>query len=90
MKMGTKTRGELLQDLVDTLMGTFKKLEEGVSEVFEVEIEEAKTLLTEEDHEWLDNEIFCCDTCEWWFELGDSGDSEGNCLDCNNEIDEEE
>lgn len=27
--------------------------------------------LTEEDHNSIDNEIFRCDQCDWWFEDSD-------------------
>ena len=46
-----------------------------------------------EDHmpflDYLDNQIFCCERCNWWSELGEMADNDNwECRDCS--TDEEE
>lgn len=40
--------------------------------------------LTESNHDFIDNEIFCCDSCGWWCETSEMGESEDEqiCQDC--------
>ena len=75
-----------IQQIIDYLQGTCNTLNEGVTTCYPNMTEDD---LTEDDHNAIDQDIFLCETCGWWCEQGDSGDSEGNCLDCNNEIDED-
>ena len=67
--------------LVEELQGTCHS----ISDFLPDEMNEMD--LTTEDHEHIDNEIFLCETCGWWYEVCESGDCEGNCENC---IDEEE
>jgi len=49
--------------------------------------------LTKEDHEYIDNEIFLCDQCGWWFEVceaTENDDYSGWCESCTPDPDEEE
>lgn len=80
--MSDKTRSEKISDLIQYLNGTFNTLEEGIKEIFGEEVTDGEAFLTEEDKAQIDHEIFLCDSCQWWQEQGDSGDSEGNCRDC--------
>lgn len=50
--------------------------------------------LTSEDHDMIDNEIFECDTCNWWCEISEmcsqTDDCGGDhCENCCTEIEEE-
>lgn len=40
--------------------------------------------------EYLDSEIFCCETCGWWSELSELGHNESaqTCIDCEREENE--
>lgn len=73
--------------LIENLQGTCEALDKVLESLYPGMTSED---LTEDDHDAIDQEIFKCETCDWWYEQGESGDAEGNCLNCNNEIDEEE
>lgn len=72
-----------VQKLVEDLQGTCKQLEEALPE--EMELND----LTEEDHEFIDNEIFLCETCGWWCEISEQT-MEGSCRDCDGDDEDEE
>ena len=38
---------------------------------------------TFEELEVLDEQIFQCDTCSWWFEVGEMSEDSNVCNDCN-------
>ena len=49
-------------------------------------IQEVMNFIDIEDEDlidWVmvDQEIFCCESCSWWCEIGES-DEEGDCQDC--------
>lgn len=68
--------GSRVRDLIDYLQGTCHSLQEGLEQMG---IDD----LTQEEHEVLDGEIFCCETCDWWCERGEeSQESHNNCTDC--------
>lgn len=38
--------------------------------------------------QYLDNQIFCCEICNWWLELSEMGDNDNwECRDCSTEDD---
>lgn len=69
-----------LDELIDTLQGTPKSIEEGISfiEVYGegtpeiVDIEQ----LTQDDFLYIDDHIFLCEVCGWWCETGDFAEDE--------------
>ena len=71
---------EQLEELISDLLGTCRSIPEclptGITE----------DDLTEADHNEIDQRIFRCDICQWWFELSDEGQtSEAEvriCEDC--------
>lgn len=73
--------------LIENLQGTCETLDKVLESLYPGMTSED---LTEDDHDAIDQEIFKRETCDWWYEQCESGDAEGNCLNCNNEIDEEE
>ena len=73
--------------LISSLQGTCQSLDETIKQVYGEEYGE--DIMSEEDRSTLDNEIFKCETCDWWCEIGDQ-DSEGNCLDCSTEEEEDD
>lgn len=72
-----------IQKLIDELQGTCNSLSgvlpEGMDDID----------LTEQDHEAIDQRIFCCDTCDWWYEAYEQ-DTDGNCESCSTISDEED
>lgn len=75
-----------VQDLIDHISGTCKSLQEGISDLYPDMLD---TDLTENDHEEIDGQIFCCDTCNWWCEICDQ-DEDGNCDSCSTMSDEDD
>lgn len=73
-----------VQELIDYLEGTLHSLDEGLETCFPGM---DSTDLNTDDHQKIDDQIFCCETCGWWFT--DSQDSEGNCSDCSDEEEED-
>ena len=73
-----------VQQVIDYLQGTYMQLQE-VVEIYYPDMSEDD--LTEEDHFEIDNQIFLCETCGWWYELceqcSETEDcNENDCQDC--------
>ena len=74
-----------IQELIDHLQGTCKSLQEGLNDLYpEMDVSD----LTEKDNEEIDNQIFNCDTCNWWCEACEQ-DEDGNCENCSTQQEEE-
>lgn len=71
-----------VQQLIESLKGTCKTIEEFLPEGMERED------LTAEDEEELDQEIFCCEQCSWWYEQAENTGDE-TCSDCNEDEDDD-
>lgn len=68
-----------IQKLVEDLQGTCNNLSDALPEGMEEDD------LTEDDHDYIDNEIFLCDECGWWCESSEANENEdcaGLCADC--------
>ena len=69
-----------VNDLIEHLQGTCQSLDEGVGSLYE---NCDSSILTDDDRSEINNAIFLCNDCGWWFELSDqSEDGDGNCKDC--------
>lgn len=75
---------EKTQELVDYLQGTCNSFTEGCETCGIVE-----DALSLDDHNFIDSEIFLCDTCGWWYEICDQSENGTDCIDCNSDEDEE-
>lgn len=62
--------------LIEYLQGTCNSLDGALSDLYP---NMDHMDLTSEDHDSIDNEIFLCDTCNWWCEIGDSCTETENC-----------
>ena len=72
-----KPEGFDISEVVNSLQGTCKTLSQVLESLYEID----EAALTEEDHGYIDNEIFQCNGCEWWYELSEQED-EGLCSSC--------
>ncbi len=74
---------EQVDELIDYLRGTCKTLNEGTQDLFEKDEE----ILSQSNLEKIDNEIFRCEQCDWWFDDSELNDNKGSnfCDDCNRE-----
>ena len=68
-----------INDIIQSLLGTCKTAHE-ICKTHDIDVEE----LTEEDWKQIDNEIFLCESCGWWCEIGEQQE-DGNCEDCQDE-----
>lgn len=67
-----------IEDLVENLRGTISAMSSACEDLG---IDE----LTQEEIEFIDNEIMCCANCGWWVETSDMKTSENDeqvCSDC--------
>ena len=80
-----KPDGFNIEEFIEYLQGSCKTIADACSDFG---IEESD--LTEEDHNEIDINIFNCDTCNWWYELGEMSADEENCTNCSLHGDEEE
>ena len=62
-----------INDIIQSLLGTCQTADD-VCETYDIE-------LTEEDWKQIDDEIFRCECCMWWYEIGEQQE-DGNCEDC--------
>ena len=71
-----------VEQLISELQGTCKTIQEFLPEGMEEDD------LTEEDLQEIDNEVFLCSVCGWWYEICEesgSDESELICNDCSEE-----
>lgn len=69
------------QKIVEYLQGTCNTLFEATRELYDKEIEE----LTPKQLSHIDDNIFNCQDCNWWFDVSEEADSDevdGICEDC--------
>lgn len=75
------------EQLIEHLKGTCKSLQEGCMDLFQIDDDE----LSDENRAQIDDEIFRCNTCDWWFECSDESIfSEGDCNECVPDDEEED
>jgi len=75
---------ETLNSLINALQGTCMSLDEACSDLGINEDD-----LTEQDHSFIDQEIFRCETCAWWSEVSEMSMEDSVCTECNPEKEEE-
>lgn len=63
--------------IIESLQGTCGTLSSAVNEAYPDMTEDD---LTDEDHQLIDLEIFLCEECGWWCEIGEQHDD--HCDDC--------
>lgn len=78
------TRNQI-DDLIQYLQGSCDSLSDGIFAVIGEDYSEDDLSL--DNLEQIDNEIFLCDVCGWWFEVCEMSESESEqaCVECNNE-----
>ncbi len=69
---------EQLFELIDYLQGSCKTIDEACNEVFE----DGEEILSDENREEIDQNLFECETCGWWFEWAEEGSNGGECKSC--------
>jgi hypothetical protein len=69
----------ILDKIIDLLEGSCDSLN-AVCDNYDINSDD----LSQADLEYIDEHIFCCSNCCWWFESG-TQDEDGNCEDCQNE-----
>ena len=69
-------RSSLIADIIYDLLGTCQTLDQAC---LTAGIEESE--LTLEELAAIDEEIFCCEDCGWWYERCEEG-HDGICSDC--------
>lgn len=73
-----KFTDEEIDDLAQQLNGTCQTVNEALRYDDRNRSEDD---MTRADHQALDGEIACCETCSWWCEPAEL-DEDGNCDDC--------
>lgn len=79
--MKDNLRRDKMNELIEYLLGSCKSLQTGMDACG---IDE----LTSKEEEYLDSEIFLCDSCGWWEEVSERNDLNGDAL-CNDCLDAE-
>lgn len=70
---------EQVDELIAHLQGSCKSLDEGCQDMFEKD----EDVLTSEQLLRIDQEIFHCATCGWWYEISEESGSDESDLICN-------
>jgi len=69
-----------VNDLIEYLQGTCMTLDEGINDLYP---DCDSMILTTDDHTAIDNEIFLCEDCDWWYEICEQSEDEPTkCKDC--------
>lgn len=79
-----KFKNEQIENLIQFLQGSCKTLDEGVIEVLGDEYSASD--LSPVNTAQIDEEIFLCEVCGWWFEVYEMSEDENDnvCICCNN------
>ena len=80
-----KLTAEQVRDLAAHLRGSCGTLEGALLSLFGIEEDD----LTVPDNEAIDDEIFCCDRCNWWCGTEEMSEHGWYCDECADEDDEE-
>jgi hypothetical protein len=64
--------------IVDDLTGTPHDLGDTIQELTGLPLDQIDLTSLEE----IDARVFQCEACGWWCEVGEMGDSEDVCMDC--------
>jgi len=71
---------EQIDKLAHRLQGTCDSIEKALEEL---EFEKEMTI---SDCNELDQKVFCCEVCEWWYEISEMDEeNEWECCGCNEE-----
>lgn len=73
-----------LQEIIEALQGTCDTLD-GIVQVVMEDDNICTNDLTPEQLEELDQQIFLCETCGWWYEISEMSDEDQVCQDCDDE-----
>lgn len=76
----SKISSEEVGEIIETLQGTCDTLTGAVQEVTGKDSLDEYDL-EEHQHEQIDNEIFLCTECSWWYEVCDR-EEDDVCSDC--------
>lgn len=79
---------EDIQDLIAHLEGTCQTIDEACQDLFN----EDSSILDDEDWQMINDEIFCCNCCGWWFPSHELHEYQGDsiCECCKQDYDDEE
>lgn len=79
-------KNEDLQGIIEYLQGSCKTLTEGIIAVTEND-DLTEDDLTAEQMQTIEDEIFLCSVCGWWYEVGEMSEAEDEniCIECNND-----
>lgn len=74
---------EEMEKLIGHLQGTCISLNEGTQALFDLD----EDCLTTENSQQIDDEIFLCEECGWWYEVSEMSEREDEqvCNDCHEE-----
>ena len=75
-----------IKGLIESLEGTCLKTIESEKVDFGWKEDEK---LTSEEYEEIDNEIFECQVCGWWYDVCEQGYDRGTCISCEEEFGED-
>lgn len=78
-----RVEGFSITELIEDLKGTCKTIEEFLPEGM------GREDITEEELEELDQEIFNCETCNWWYEQAENVEGE-TCSNCGEDEENED
>lgn len=56
-----------IERLVDYLLGSCQSIDDATNALFDCDSE----MLNERDWELINDQIFCCENCGWWYEIGE-------------------
>lgn len=86
MSKERKFTNSQLEELIQSLSGSSDTLSGAIEELFGSDFSEDD--LTDDDHNYIDNQIFLCTECGWWCEIHEESeeclDGERICKDCQN------
>lgn len=76
-----------IDTLIEAVVGTSDTIDQHLSDGMEWED------LTDQDHQKIDESIFLCDQCGWWYEIGDEAEHDGHdtvCVQCYSSTEQED
>ena len=78
-----------IEEIIIQTQGTCNQLDEAIQNVLGTDCDDSD--LTQEELGEIDQEIFNCSTCNWWYEICEQSEDGETCEDCKEcEVSDEE
>lgn len=83
---------ELHDEILEVVKGSCKSIHDNLIDSFDIDSNEVDINSFISLCNYIESEIFCCEWCGWWFDLGENHDHDGEtlCSHCIDDVDDDD